>query len=169
MVTRQTIIVRRAKIEEIDTISAIYNEHVDSGISTFDEFHITNERYLMFFSPEMRKSFILVAELEGQITGWTSVEPISDRWAYRFTCISSTYIRQEFTGKKIGHELSLAKFSEASKLGYHSIIAETLSTNPKSVAFLMSLGYKVIGEIIDAGFRDDKWIGLVILQKILNS
>lgn len=161
------ILIRLAMIEDIESITNIYNQGIRSKICTFDEFEITGDRYIKYITDNTGKYALLVAENKGEIIGWTSIEPISERWAYRFTCLSSTYIKEGYTGSYVGHQLSSAKFNTAKELGFHSIIAETLSTNPKSVAFLMSLGYRIVGEIVEAGYRDNKWIGLVVLQKIL--
>ena len=57
--------------------------------------------------------------------------------------------------------------SLAVSLGYHSILGEILSTNPASVAMDISHGYRVVGEIYEAGFRNGRWIGLIVVQKVL--
>lgn len=114
------------------------------------------------------KSILLVATNEERVVGWCSVSPVSDRWAYRVTGVISTYVDRDYQGVGIGSALKHAMFERCEKAGYHSIIGEVLSTNPKSILNNMKLGFHIIGEIREAGFRGTNWIDLIIMQKIMN-
>lgn len=161
------IIIRNATIDDVDAITEIYNEALLEGIASFDEPPISKTRYQAYFKEDRERSCLLVAELNKKIIGWTSIDPISDRFAYRFTCVGSTYVKKEFTGNKIGTRLKQNQFNAAKKLGYHSIVGEILKVNLKSLAFLLKFDYEIVGELKEAGHRNNKWIGLVIIQKFL--
>ena len=163
----ENIIIRPAKIEDVDAIAEIYNQGVDGGISTFDDFYVSVNRYKAYFDLNRKKSSLLVAVLENNIVGWASIDPISERNAYRFTSLGSVYVRNEFKGQQIGRLLKIAKLKDAVRLDYHSMICEILSTNHISVSLNLSLGFRIVGEISEAGYRNNNWIGLIVMQKFL--
>jgi phosphinothricin acetyltransferase len=158
--------IRHASREDGDAIAEIYNHGIADGNATFDEFPVSKERYSSFFEAHDRTA-MLVAVADEQVVGWTAITPISDRWAYRYTCLGSFFVHREFRGNKIGSVLKAAQIEEAIRLGYHSLIVEVLSTNIVSVSINLSFGFRVVGEIWEAGYRDGKWIGLITMQKIL--
>lgn len=162
-----SIHIRNAVEKDITSICEIYNESLIDGNISFDEPPIDENRYKKYLRINNNRSALIVAECESEILGWCSLDSISERFAYRFTCVGSTYVRQKYRGKKIGYLLKLNQFKIAKDLNYHSIIAEVLKYNINSIEFLINLDYRIVGEIQEAGFRNNKWIGLLILQKYL--
>lgn len=154
-------------LADLESVAEIYNQGIDTQISTFDEVYVEAIRYKHYLNPQQLGFSIMLAEYKGLIIGWSSVEPKSERKAYRFTCLGSTYLRKEFRYNKIGSLLIEEKFKQAKILGYHSIIGEILSINDSSLKLCYELGYDYVGEIQQAGYRNNEWIGLTIIQKIL--
>lgn len=158
--------IRRASDADCTDIAAIYNEAVLDGNSTFDSEPVAPERYLRYSEPGGRAA-IVCACIAQQVVGWASVEPVSDRHAYRYTALGSLYIKRTYRQRGIGRTLIRALDSLALEMGYHSVLGEILSTNPLSLIMDIRNGYRVVGEIHEAGFRADRWIGLIVVQKIL--
>lgn len=159
--------IRLATFQDLESVVEIYNQGVDSGFSTFDDFYISIDRYVSYLTGSKKRAALLVAVFEEQVIGWASIDPISERNAYRFTCLGSVYVRKEFRGMSVGRLLKKEKIIEASKLDYHSMICEVLSINKVSIILNLSLGFRIVGEIVQAGYRNDKWIGLIVMQKFL--
>lgn len=158
--------IRPAEEEDCDAIAEIYNDGIMDGNATFDEFDVRGKRYSKYIKDSTRCS-LLCALIDKLVVGWSLIEPKSERFAYRFTANFALYIRHGYRGRGIGMALSLAAEAEATRLGYHSIVSENLSTNPASIALDINNGYFRVGEIREAGFRNGEWIGLVLMQKIL--
>jgi L-amino acid N-acyltransferase YncA len=158
--------IRHASRADAAAIAEIYNHAIADDNATFDAFPVSEERYSSFFEANERFA-MLVAVAEERVVGWASINPISDRWAYRFTCLGSFFVHKEFRGKKIGSALKAAQIEEAARLGYHSLIVEVLSTNLASISINLSFGFRVVGETWEAGYRNGKWIGLITMQKFL--
>ena len=157
---------RLASHFDVGSIVEIYNQAVANRTSTLDSFPVSATRYESFFGPNRRSRIILAIGL-GKPVGWASVSPINDRWACRFTAIGSCFVCQDFHDMGIEDVLTAAQIDEALKLGYHSLIVEVLNTTPDSASTYINQGFDIIGEISDAGFRDGHWIGLTIMQKML--
>ena len=166
--SNKKVLIRFAECGDLQRITEIYNEAVLERAYTFDEFHIDITRYSKIMKADSR-SFIIVAEVNSVVVGWVSVVPISDRWAYRLTGVDSMFITRNFRRSGVGNSLREAEINEATRIGYRNIIGEVLSTNKESIAFNLKHGYRIVGEINEAGFRDGRWIGLVIMQKNIES
>ena len=69
----------------------------------------------------------------------------------------------------VGRLLKKAQIIEANRIGYHAMVAEVLSTNIGGISLNLKFGYRIVGEILEAGYRNRMWIGLVILQKLLSN
>ena len=94
--------IRRAVAEDIEAITAIYNEAILTTTATFDtETKTTAERMEWFTSHDHRHP-ILVAIVEGKIVGWASLSRWSDRPAYDDTAETSFYVESGQRGRGIG-------------------------------------------------------------------
>ena len=160
--------IRAATLLDCDTIAAIYNEGISDGNATFDEFEVGPSRYHRYLQDGSR-SRLLCAVKDGIVVAWASVEPISDRHAYRFTGHIALYVARAHRGRGIGSALQGDVEHIAIELGYHSLVSENLSNNPASTAVDLKNGYRQVGEIREAGYRNGEWIGLIVMQKILGS
>jgi phosphinothricin acetyltransferase len=158
--------IRLGMESDCEAIAAIYNEGIADRNATFDEYEVSAGRYLHYLQND-GKSGLLCAIAQDEVVGWGAIDPRSERFAYRFTGQIAIYIKRSYRGHGIGAALSRELDSLAITLGYHSLISENLSNNPPSLAVDIKNGYHVVGEIQEAGFRDGKWIGLIIMQKIL--
>ena len=159
--------IRHASKEDVTIIAEIYNQSILTGLATFDSFNVSHDRYLKFLTKDDRW-ILIVYIVDQKVVAWGSVWPVSDRWAYRPTGQISTFVESKYRNLGIGKKLKLELFSLASNAGYHSLISEVLSTNPLSVSINTKLGFRMVGEIHEAGFRDKSWINLIIMQKILS-
>ena len=164
-------------MSDVDALVEIYNEAIEDGVYTFDGFAVDESKFAPYFDGDIRRQLI-VAEIDrseiGQkdlgdvgVVGWASIDPVSDRYAYRFTSTTALYVRRSMRGRGVGACLKRALIDAAHCMGYHSMIGEILTTNADSVLRNIREGYHVVGEIRQAGFRDGRWIGLVIVQKML--
>ena len=156
-----------ASRDMLPTLAAIYNEYIADEVATFGGHEIDETFFDRYFN-KVGKEFLLVAKLGDTPIGWTAVQQISDRWAYRFTGLTSMYVRKGLVAKQVGTALKLAQMSKAQEVGFHSLVCEVLSNNPKTINFNAKFGYETIGEIKDAGYRDGEWIGLTVMQKIIS-
>jgi L-amino acid N-acyltransferase len=161
-------LIREANLDDCQAIALIYNQAIVQGNCTFDAYPVDESRYRNILDSDPRAK-ILIAERGSKVVGWASVQPISPRQAYRPTALGSLFVDERFLRCGIGGELKAHQLRLAAGLGYHSLVAEVLSNNPAGIALNLKFGYRLVGELLEAGFRNDQWIGLVILQKILDN
>ena len=84
------------------------------------------------------------------------------------TCMEHTIILAPAAGNKgHGRALLTAVEAHAAVHGAHQMIAGISAENPAGLAFHAAMGYAEIARIRDAGYKFDRFIDLVFMQKFL--
>jgi phosphinothricin acetyltransferase len=163
------LIIRPAKLEDLDRIAQIYNEAVQTTVATFDTEPRTIEAQRVWFENHGPKHPLLVAESDGVIWGWASLSKWSDRRAYADTAEISLYVKEEVRGRGIGRKLLEAIDGEGEKVGLHTVIARIAEGNPVSIYLHESLGFEHIGIMREVGRKFGKLLDVYLMQKIYPS
>jgi len=79
----------------------------------------------------------------------------------------SIHLSKTASGQGLGRALMAALESHASAAGVHVMVAGISSENPGACAFHARLGYVACGRVAQAGRKWDRWLDLILMQKIL--
>ncbi len=162
--------VRAATLRDVPDMLEIYNYYVANSTVTFDEDAMTLK--------EMRAKFRKVDELgfpwlvavspRGMILGYSYVTPWKARAAYRFTVEDSIYLSPAAAGKGIGKALFTRMLDDAAAAGVKEVIAVIADQGADaSIAMHRNFGFKEVGRMGKVGFKFDRWLGTVLMQKSL--
>ena len=113
---------------------------------------------------------VLVAELEGTVVGFTSYDDFraSKKWpGYRFTVEHTVHVAQRHAGVGIGRALLETLMARAVAHGKHVMIGAVDAANVGSIRFHERLGFVEVGRLPETGFKFDRWLDLVLLQRQL--
>ena len=160
--------IRRAVPEDVETITAIYNEAILTTTATFDTEPKTIAERLAWFNTHDERHPILVATVEGNVVGWASLTRWSDRPAYDDTAETSFYVKSEHRGQGIGRLLKEAIIEEARKLHFHTLIARVAEGSQESLHLNESAGFVYVGTMKEVGRKFGKLLDVHILQKMLS-
>lgn len=159
---------RPARIGDMPAIDAIYAHYIRHSTATF---------HLDLPSPAEREQWwrehdgqfpVLVAEdPAGRVRGWASLSPYIRRAAYRFTVENSIYIEPDFCGRGLGRVLLTALLEAGAAARFRTVIAQVCAEQPRSVALHERLGFRVVGRLERVGFKFDRWLDTIILQRDL--
>ena len=158
------LVVRQAKIEDLDAITHIYNQAILNTVATFDTEPKTKEEQTEWFSNHNSRYPILVADFRSRVIGWASLTKWSDRCAYSDTAECSLYIEEEYQGKGFGKTLLIALLHEAKKSGFHTVIARITEGNDMSLNRFSSLGFRHIGIMREVGRKFDRLLDVHLMQ-----
>jgi L-amino acid N-acyltransferase YncA len=89
-------------------------------------------------------SRIWVAVYDQDIVGWQGLLDFGITQIAR-TALSSTYIREQWLGKKVGRVLLSWAMDHACELGFNHVIGWTKVDNTMSIKLVLSLGWKLVG------------------------
>ena len=159
--------IRKAKIEDLETITEIYNYSIINSVATFDTVPKTMDYQKEWFYHHTDKYPLLVAEDTGGIVGWVSLSQWSDRCAYDKTAEISVYVNKNNQGRGIGNKLIVNIINCAKKKNLHTIIARIDGENEISVHLHKKNGFNYIGSLKEVGFKFNKYIDVHLMQLIL--
>ncbi len=162
--------IRPAIVEDLPDIREIYNHYVMNSTVTFDEKPMSLKAWRTKFSQvEKAKMPILVAvSPNGSLLGFAYVFPWKQRAAYRFTVEDSIYLGPASTGKGLGKVLMSALIDASKEAGLREIIAVIADQGADaSIQMHKNFGFKEVGRMGKVGFKFDRWLGTVMLQKSL--
>src|SRR3984893_233903 len=109
--------IRDARNADVQAILAIYNDVVTNTTAIYDERPSTLEERQSWFDSRLHHGLpVLVAELEGDVVGFSSFGEWRSRWGYRHTVEHSVHVRADCRGRGSGPALSEALFPRAGAL-----------------------------------------------------
>lgn len=86
------MVIREAISRDIDSITESYNQGIEDRIATL-ETEVKDQSYMnRWFAEHSGRYKLIVAEKEGEIVGWSSLNPYSSRLAYKVVADLSIYI-----------------------------------------------------------------------------
>ena len=162
--------IREAALGDLPSIREIYNHYVLNSSITFDDAPWT--------FPELRKKFervsqrgmpFIVAENpSGQLLGFAYVYPWKEKAAYRFTVQNHIYLGPAATGKGLGKALMADLIERSRAAGLKEMIAVIADRNAEaSIRMHEGFGFKDIGHMGRVGFKFDRWLGTIMMEKNL--
>jgi L-amino acid N-acyltransferase YncA len=158
---------RDARPDDAATICAIYNHYIEHTPFTFEESSV---------APSEMKSRIvkvtetlpwLVAEENGELTGYCYASRWRERSAYRNSAEVSVYLRPAAVGKRKGTELLGALLSQLRGRGTHCAIGGVALPNAASVALLEKFGLRQVAHFREVGYKFGQWIDVGYWQLVL--
>lgn len=163
------VIIRPRSDADMPTITQIYGHHVLNGASSWelsppDVAEMTNRAHAM----EANNFPYFVAEVDGEIAGYSYAGAYRPRPAYRYTVENSVYINDQLRRGGIGTALLQKLIDECTALGFRQMIGIVGdSQNLQSIRFHEKMGFSHMGTVKNIGFKFDRWMDQVILQRPL--
>jgi len=158
---------RIASEQDIESIRMIYNQGIEDRIATLETEQKESPYMINWFEQHKGRYKVLVAEQNGEVIGWASLNQYSNRCAYNGVADLSVYIRRDFRGKGIGTKLLQDIESLAIQHQFNKIILFTFSFNALGQGLYRKSGYREVGVLEKQGQMDGKFIDVMIMEKIL--
>ncbi|MBI4737665.1 MAG: N-acetyltransferase [candidate division NC10 bacterium] len=110
---------------------------------------------------------VLVADRDGRVVGWGSLNQFNPRKAYDFVADFSVYVERAWRGKGVGGALLRALIGRAKQLGYHKMVLSAFPWNAAGMTLYQKYGFRTVGTYKEQGLLDGKWVDTIIMEKIL--
>ena len=162
--------IRSATPADIPDIREIYNYYVTNSVVTFDEKRWTLRQWREKFDylAKLELPFLVAESPSGQVLGYALVQPWAGKSAYRYTVENSIYLGPASTGKGLGKALLGALIEKSKEAGLKEIIAVIADKGAEaSIAIHRQFGFVEGGHMGKVGFKFNRWIGTVLMQKSL--
>ncbi|RQP11482.1 MAG: N-acetyltransferase family protein [Microbacteriaceae bacterium] len=162
--------IRDATEQDLPDIREIYNHYVANSTVTFDEEPQTLKELRAKFRHNAKLGYpwLVAVSPSGQILGYACASPWKQKAAYRYTVENSIYLGPASTGKGLGKELMAEFLRRAKEAGIKEVIAVIADKGAEaSIAMHKNFGFKEIGHMGKVGYKFDRWLGTVLMQKSL--
>ena len=150
------MMIRKAKINELDEIMNMYTSCVDgmqkANIDQWDSTYPNRK----IISEDIRNKTFYIFLINDEIIGGINIDKIQDKtyldieWkdkGNKYLVVHRLAVRQEFWKKGIGNKLMIFAESLVKEKKLNSIRLDTYSSNPIAINFYLNLGYIKKGEI----------------------
>jgi phosphinothricin acetyltransferase len=169
-ITVEAIELRAATAEDAKQITEIYNYYVINSVVTFDIEKTTEKTWLekLEYLKGLGLPFIVAQSASGNILGFAYVAPWRAKAAYKRTVEDTIYLRPAAIGKRLGTRLLSELIVLSKAAGVREIVAviSDKGADP-SIALHEAFGFKRQGHLAKVGFKFNRWLGTILLQKSL--
>ena len=161
---------RAAEAKDCFAICEIYNFYIQNSVVTFDEQNMEVSQWEEKLTYLNKQNFpFIVAETDnGEILGFAYVAPWRQKSAYRKTVEDTIYLRAAATGKRVGTKLLEELLKLSKQAGIKEVVAVISDSGAESsVRLHEQFGFKKQGHLAKVGFKFDRWLGTILMQKSL--
>ena len=148
----------------------IYNYYIVNSYSNFEEKKLSFNKFHNNYKNIIKSKLpYLIALSEKKVVGLAYLNSFREKSGYRFAFENTIYIHDKHTKQGIGYQLrkELLYVSKKNK-NIKLIIAVIGSIDSKgSLKLHEKLGFKKSGILKKIGFKNNKWIDAIFLQKKL--
>lgn len=165
------IVVRDARVAELEAVREIYAPYVLRGTATF-EAEVPGVPELIARRAGVIAAGLpyLVAEEAGEIVGYAYAACYRPRPAYRHTVEDSIYVREGRAGRGIGRVLLTGLILRCEAGPWRQMIAVIGdSANRGSIGLHRTLGFRPVGTLAAVGFKLGRWVDTVLMQRELGA
>ncbi|MCW5733034.1 MAG: N-acetyltransferase [Enhydrobacter sp.] len=164
-----SVTVRTSAEADMPAIQAIYAHHVLHGLASFEEEPPTVDEIGARRATVVRLGLpYLVAELGGDVVGYSYASPYRPRPAYRFTVENSVYVRDGLAGCGIGKALLVELIARCEAGPWRQMLAVIGDRdNRASIGLHQSCGFRTIGVLEAVGHKHGRWVDSVLMQRRL--
>ena len=165
---------RVATVSDAAELLKIYAPYVTDTAITFEYDVPTLEDFEGRIAHTLEKYPYFVAELNGEIVGYAYASAFHPRAAYGWAAEMSIYVRRDMKRMGLGRTLYDALETALKAQGVLNLNAciacpdvddEYLTRN--SISFHAHLGYSMVGEFHNCGYKFGRWYNMVWMEKML--
>ena len=160
-------VVRLATLDDAEAIQRIYNHEVEHTTHTFDLVPRTLEDQQTWLQDRSGALGVLVAEIDGQVVGFSSLSEYRPRAAYRTSVESSVYVNETVRGRGVGRRLLHDLIDLAKASGFHTMVARIAGGHEASIKLHEAVGFATVGTEREVGRKFGNWLDVVVMQRML--
>ena len=160
------------KITDKDLLSAlkIYNYYILNSFANFEEKSLSFRTFKNLYNNSRKNKLpFIIAMKDKNILGLAFVNKFREKSGYRFTYEHSIYVNPKLIKNGYGSIILAELITQCKKNKQIKNLIAVIggSNNVASIKIHKKNGFKNIGTIIKAGYKKNKWIDSVYMQKRL--
>ena len=163
----QTLVVRRARRNELEPIRQIYNEGIEDRLATLDRDPKSLDEMSDWWARHDERYVVLVAVDRGEVAGWAALNRFSERCAHADIADLSVYVRRSHRGQGAGRALVTALVEHARESRFHKIVLHALNANEFGKRLYRRSGFREVGVFEEHGTIEGRYVDVVVMERLL--
>ena len=164
------IVIRDASAEDALAIMHIWNANISNTLNTFNSRIKTEAEIKDTILETNKKNYgFFVSEREGSIIGFATYFQFRTGIGYSKTLEHTIFVSDKIQRHGVGKALMARLLEDAKRKNFQSIFAGVSGSNERAVNFHASLGFQIVAELPRVGYKFDKWLDLILMQKFLQT
>jgi L-amino acid N-acyltransferase YncA len=163
------IVIRLARQDDAPAIARIYNEGIVDRIATLETTERTPDERRAWLASRDARHPVFVAERNGAVAGWGSLNAFNARNAYRYVADFSVYIGREARGRGVGSALLAHLIEAARSRGYHKLVLAAFPWNEAGLRLYRRHGFREVGLYREQGVLDGRWVDTIVMELLLDN
>ena len=165
--------IRPSTAQDMPEITAIYAHFVLHSTATFETEAPSVQDMIARRQDVLAKGLPYLVITQGkedqsEVMGFAYANWFKPRAAYRFSAENSIYLHRDAAGKGLGKLLLAELLTQLERLGIRKVMAVIGgSENLASIGLHKALGFTPAGLIEGAGWKQERWLDLVLMQRTL--
>ncbi len=158
--------IRPAQLGDAEAIAALWNAMIRDTLATFttQEKTVTGTAALI----TERQGGFWVADLHG-LQGFVTYGPFRAGPGYAATVEHTIIVAAPTQGRGTGRMLMQQAIVGAVAQGRHVMVAAISGANSGAASFHARMGFEQTGMMPQVGRKADRWLDLILMQKILSA
>ena len=148
-------------------ICDIYNQGIDDRLATLETERRTPEERRQWLKSRGPRHPVIVAEDDGRVIAWGSLNPFNPREAYRHVADFSIYVERGHRGHGAGRVVLTRLIELAREHGFHKMVLSAFPFNAAGMSLYERLGFRTVGMYKEQGLLDGRWVDTIVMEKLL--
>lgn len=170
------ITIRAATNDDAGTIADIYGSYVQNTAVTFDYEAPSAADIATRINDIQKRHPYLVAEVAGQVVGFSYADALRHRPAYDWAVETTIYVDPNIRRSGVSRALYTALQTDLEARGVlnlYALVAAAATMDPylteDSIHFHERMGYAVVGTLHQCGFKFQRWYDVHWMEKHLGA
>lgn len=167
------IVIRDSTSNDMPAVRRIYNALIPHTTGTWtEELQTLPQRHAWFRRQTHAGHPVLVAVDAEVVIGFASYGSFrgSGKWpGYRYTVEHTVHVAETHWGRGVGRSLMETLIERARSADVHVMVGAIDSANTESQRFHERLGFREVARMPETGRKFDRWLDLVLVQRILDT
>lgn len=159
---------------DLPALHQIYSYYVENTAVTFEYEAPSLKEFSRRIALVQEKYPVLVGIVDGVLKGYAYASTFRPRPAYDWSVETTIYLHPEAKGAGLGRALYLKLEEILALQNVHNLnaciaypeVADEYLTDA-SVRFHEKLGYRLVGQFTNSGFKSGKWYHMVWMEKLI--
>ncbi|ONI43759.1 hypothetical protein AN641_09230 [Candidatus Epulonipiscioides gigas] len=150
--------IRFVEETDIERIYKIYSYYVDNTGASLELDLPDFEDFKNRVNTIAKTHPYIVYEIDEKIIGFAYAYKFMEREGYKYSVTTSIYLDPNYTQQTMGEHLYKALLALLKVQGFYTAYAIITSSNKKSMKFHEKLGFTLVAEMKNIGYKFDQWL-----------